>query len=114
MAPQERQFVPIASLEHDLASNYMKEATASKAQRIAPLKNGPLSFFEDVFHDTNHVGRSECGVKHLSDGRSTLYGRFGDLVVHGVFRIESCELLNVRTVEGVDPSSNKLTWLHAL
>src|SRR5215475_12883143 len=44
--PEERQLVPIASLERDLAVDNVKEAAASQSIRIAPFEDRPFAVFE--------------------------------------------------------------------
>src|SRR5438046_2002918 len=67
VTPQEGQLVPVASLEHDLATDDVEEAAAPQTKRVTPFENGPFTFFEDVLHDAHHVGRCELGREHLSD-----------------------------------------------
>jgi hypothetical protein len=92
----------------------MEEATASQAQRIAPLEDGPFTLFEDVLHDANHLGRGETGREHLSDGGSTVDRGLNYLVIDGVFSVEISESVNVGSIECLDPGTNELAWSHAL
>jgi hypothetical protein len=114
LRPQERQFVPVASLKDDLSPYDMEEAAASQTQWITPLENGPFSVFKDVLNHTNHLRRGEPRLEHLSDGGSTMDRRLGNLVVDGVFCVEASQCFWVGSIEGFDPGVDAFAWLHAL
>ena len=112
MAAEERELVPVASLEPDFSVYHVEEAAPAKAQRIAPFQDGPLPFFEDVFNDANHIRRSEPGDKHGPDRVPPHNRGFSDLMVDGLFRIETGQRIDICTVECFDPGLNEMAWLH--
>ena len=48
---QERELVPISSLEYDLIVLHMEKTASAKSERIFPFQYGPLSVFEDIYHE---------------------------------------------------------------
>ena len=114
VTPQESQLVPVTSLKSDLAANDVKEAAAPQAQRVPPFENSPLTVFENVLHDADHVGRGELGHEHLPDGRPAMDRSLRHLVVHGIVGVESSQCIDIGPVEGLYPRVNELAWLHVL
>src|SRR5262245_1043691 len=96
---QERQFVPVSTLEHDLVGNDVEEAAAAQAQRIPPLEYGPLTVFKDVLDDAYHLGRGEPVREHPTNRGAPAYRCFGDLVVYRIFGVEGSQTISVGGVE---------------
>jgi hypothetical protein len=53
MQPEEREFVPVATLEHDLTISDVEKAAASKPLRITPLQDGPLAILKQVLRNAD-------------------------------------------------------------
>jgi len=70
---QERELVPISSLEYDFIVLHMKKTASAKSERIFPLQYGPLSVFEDIFHDADHFGRRKLVGEHFVQRRLSRY-----------------------------------------
>jgi hypothetical protein len=86
------------------------KAAASKAERIAPLKDCPLTIFEDVFkmQAMFAVANPFANILRLA---APHYSGFGYLMVNGV-AIELSERFNIGSVKCVHLSLNKITGSH--
>ena len=112
MAAEERKLIPVASLKLDLPVYNVEEPAAAKAKRIAPLQNSPLTLFEDVFDQADHIRRGEPRGKHLFDCFSSDNREFSDLMIDSLFRVEASKSIDICTVECLNPGLNKSAWLH--
>ena len=113
MEAQKRQFVPIATLECDPSIDHVKEATAPQSERVTPLKDRPLPFFEDVLDYADHPRRSKAGTEHLPNSGTAFDRSLSNLVVHRVIGVEIRECVYVGSIESLDPGVNKFARLHA-
>lgn len=60
MESEKSQLVPISALKHDLVVDDLKKSAASQALGIAPFKNGPIPYLENVLRNAHHLGRREA------------------------------------------------------
>jgi hypothetical protein len=109
---QERQLVPVPSLEHDLIILNMEKAASSQAERVPPLKYGPLPIFEQVLHDTRHLGCGEFFGKLGSNRISSSNRRTRSLMVHSSLAVVARKQISVSLIKRLDPRRHHFTRPH--
>ena len=112
MLAKEGQLVPIPALKNDFIVGDMKEAATPKSERVAPFKDGPLAVFEYVLHEANHFNRLERVGEHSENGFTTDNRQVSHLMVDGLVGIERSDGNGVRSIEGLDPSSDDFFGCH--
>jgi hypothetical protein len=90
-------------LEHDLTVDNVEESAAAHTKRIAPFEDSPLTIFEDVFWNADHISQRERILKHAPDRFAPGHRLFWHLIVRGVLSLKKAasaaisRLLNAST-----------------
>src|SRR5262245_11215912 len=112
MQPQERQLVPVASLELDKRIPHMEETAPTKSKGVPPLQNRPLAILEQILDEAHHLRSRELACKHLATGCPTFDRRLCHLMVNRRLTVETGQRFYVGPVEGFDPRLDDLFGAH--
>jgi hypothetical protein len=85
---EERELVPVATLESDTTVMHGEEPAAAEAQRIAPFKRDNIASFVDGFDDANHVSSRKLPLEHGSDCVAASNWILCHLMVHSIKMVE--------------------------
>ena len=83
----------------------MEESAPAKPKRILPFHNSPFPVLEQIFYDANHFCCSKFIHEHFVNGIFPYYRLIGDLMVHGIFRIQVRKSGCISGIETVNPFS---------
>ena len=112
MHSQERELVPVPTLEGDTSVAHGEEPATAEAQRIAPFQRDDIAGFVERVHNARHVGRREFPLEHCPDGVAPLDRLLRHLMVDGVRMVEISQSVCIGGVEHLDPAFDDLARQH--
>jgi hypothetical protein len=107
---EERELVPVATLEGDTTVMHGEEPAAAEAQRIAPFKRNNIASLMDGFDDASHVSSRKLSLEHGPDRVAALNWILCYLMVHSILMVEVGQAIRIDCVKLFDPTFDNLAW----